>query len=177
METMRMRKRFARSVAGIAVATAPAAMLAFGGATAGAAPPNPPTAIGPTKVPLGGALRRCDFSDDTHLPGAGTGSAFALISTTGSKLIAEVHLTIAAPDTHYNVRLIELPQPANRCSVGDAGTAVGALDTDAGGNANVTIQEDVLPGATGAWVFIEGPPGISKQLSGDFYTSDFVVPI
>ena len=35
-----------------------------------------------------------------------------------------------------------------------------------------------MPGATGAWVYIEGPPGGSnKHISGEFYTSDFVAPV
>jgi len=168
-------RSFKTSVAGVAVATASAAMLALGTETAAAAPPNP---HGATMVALGSTLRRCDFSDQTHVSGTGTASAYAIISRTRSnQVVADVHLAVAAPDTHYNVRLIELPQPTNRCKPGDPGTAVASIDTDAAGNGSVTLQEDVLPGATGAWVFIEGPLVSYEMLSGDFYTSDFVAAI
>jgi len=175
---MHQLRSFKTSVAGFAVATACVATLALGTQTAVAAPPSPPNPKGATIVAMGSILRRCDFSDQTHVSGTGTGQASAIISTTRShQVVAEVNLGAAAPDTHYDVRLIELPQPANRCQPGDPGTAVGWIDTDGAGNGNVTLQEDVQPGATGAWVFIEGPSVPYEMLSGDFYTSDFPAAI
>jgi hypothetical protein len=162
-----------KSMAGIVVATAPALMLAVGPGTAAAAPPNGSNPGGATQVPVSRTLRRCDFSNDTHVSPAGTGSGMAFISSTGSTVNADVHLTIARPDTRYIVRLIQVPRPTLTCGVGDPGTAFGAIDTDVAGNGDVSIQDNVIRGATGAWVFIfAGPPD-----DMDFYTSDVMAAI
>jgi hypothetical protein len=175
---MHQLRSFKASMAGVAVATASAATLAVGTQTAAAAPPASPKPTGATIVGMSSILRRCDFSDQTHVSGVGIGQASAIISTAGShQVVADVRLAAAAPDTHYDVRLIELPQPANRCQPGDPGTAVGWIDTDGAGNGNVTLQEGVLPGATAAWVFIEGPSVPYEMLAGDYYTSDFPAAI
>jgi hypothetical protein len=173
--TMHQYKRFVTAAAVGAIA---ATMLSMSAGPAVAAPPLGSTPGGPTFVPLSGTLRRCDFSDDTHTSNNGVGSAFAVISRPAANTVtAEVHLIGGIPGIYYGVRLIEMPRPVpNRCGVGDPGTAVGTLNTDGGGNATVTIQGDVAPGTTGVWVIVEGPPG-DTDLTGDFYTSDFVAAI
>jgi hypothetical protein len=176
---MRQVKRFVTSAAAIGVATASAAALGIGTEGAAAAPPLGRPSNGAAILALSPILKRCDFSDDTHVAAAGNATGFAVISSDGSKVTAEVHLLTAIPDIMYNVRLIEMPRPSgNRCNVGDGGTAVDWLYTDDGGNGSQTLRADVIPGATGAWVLVEGPSGgNSKILSGEFYSSDSVAPI
>lgn len=155
----------------IAAVMAAAVMLPAGSAVASAFPSDGTTAERATIVPFSEVLRRCDHSDETHVPTTGTGSGVAIISTTGANEVrADVRLQIATPGIRYFVRLIEVPPPTSRCGAGNPGVAVGTIDTDGGGNGTVTIEQTVLPGTTGAWVFIDGPPG-------DFYSSDFVAPV
>ncbi|OIN80546.1 hypothetical protein [Mycobacterium malmoense] len=138
-------------------------------------------AEGATTVVLDGDLRRCDFSLVTTAPmvprpGLGTGSA--LIHTTGSTAIAEVHLVDAPePGAHFDVGLIQEPRPASAtCGPGDPGTAFTGMDTDAAGSATVTIQDTIRPGTTGVWVIVERP-NANSQNPAEFYTSEFVVPV
>ena len=154
----------------VATPMAAAAMLAAGSGIAAADGSTGINAERATVVPLSQVLRRCDFSNETHVPGAGSGSAVSIISSTGSNVTAEVQMTTATPGIRYFVRLVETPPPTDRCRPGNPGVAAGTIDTDAGGNGTVTLQEGVLPGTTGAFVFIEGPPG-------DFYSSDVLAPI
>ncbi len=152
-------------------------LIALGAGTAAATPvqPNP---NGATRVDLGKANYGCNFNPEPSGGGTGTGSGFAIINTTGSnglngsngpnKVIAEVHLTNAAPNTTYNVRLIELP--STTCEVGDTGVVGGTIQTNAAGNGNVNLQENVVTNATGAWVSVLGP-------GSDLYTSSQEVPV
>jgi hypothetical protein len=83
----------------------------------------------------------------------------------------------AAPDTGYVVKLIELPRPGASCGAGETGVAAGQLNTDDAGNGATTVGDGVMSGATGIWVSIEGPQGDSRILSGDYRSSDYVVPM
>ena len=74
---MHQLRSFKMSVPAFAVATVSAAMLAVGTQTAAAAPPAAPNPTGTTIVGMGSTLRRCDFSDQTHVSGTGTGQASA----------------------------------------------------------------------------------------------------
>jgi hypothetical protein len=172
-------KRFVTSVAGLVVVMTPAAMLAVGSGNAAADGSSAASSQGPTTVAMSTILRTCDFSNDTHIPAAGDGQAYSLISRTGSTVTAEVHLYSRLPFIHHNVRLIEMPRPSSApCGPGQPGTGFGSIDTDWAGNGTTTIQAPVAPGATGAWVFIEGPDGgNTKVMTGDFWTSDFVAAI
>ncbi len=179
-----MMHQFKLLATSVAVAAAPAAMIALsaGAGTAAAAPvqPNP---NGATKVQLSTTNRGCNFNQQESGTGMGTGSGFAIINTTGSnspngsngsnKVIAEVHLTNAAPNTTYNVRLIELPS-GSTCPIGAPGVVGGTIQTNAAGNGNVNLQEDVVPNATGAWVSVVGP---DLATGPDLYTSGQVVPV
>ncbi|MCW2688209.1 MAG: hypothetical protein JWR37_3099 [Mycobacterium sp.] len=159
----------------VAVATVPTMMLGIGAGTAAAAPPS---TGGGTMVPFSIVLRRCDFSNNAYTGVLAHGTGFAIIRTGewNHKVTAEVHLSTASSDTRFTVKLIQLPRPGYTCNPGDPGTAFATLDTDAAGNANViTLQQDVLPGATGAWVYIDGPAPYGAPT--EFYSSDFVVPI
>jgi hypothetical protein len=154
----------------VATPVAAASMLAAGSGTAGADGPTGVTADHATIVPMSQVLRRCDFTDETFVWPSGSGSATSIVSSTGSNVSADVRLTMAVPGIRYFVRLVETPPPTDRCRPGNPGVAAGTIDTDAGGNGTVSLEEAVLPGTTGAWVFIEGPPA-------DFYSSDFLAPV
>ena len=112
------------------------------------------------------------------MPPAGNGNSQAFIGTGGTSTVtADVHLAVGKPNTPYNVRLIQVPRPASQpCNAGDPGVATGVLNTDGVGTGAVTVQDSVRSGATGAWVFIEGPPD-PGEIRGEFYTSDLITSL
>ncbi len=137
-------------------------------------------AQGGTTVVLDSYERRCDFSKVTEAawiprPPEGTGSA--LISASGSRAVAQVHMAIPdEPGTHYDVGLIQEPRPSSAtCGPGDPGTAFTGMDTDGAGNATVTVQDAIRPGTTGVWVIVERA-NPNSQNPAEFYTSEFLVP-
>jgi hypothetical protein len=80
------------------------------------------------------------------------------------------------PGTHYDVGLIQEPRPSSAtCGPGDPGTAFTGMDTDAAGNATVTVQDSIRQGTTGVWVMVERANPHSQN-PAEFYTSEFVVP-
>jgi hypothetical protein len=174
---MRQLKGFARSVAVIAGATAPAAMIGLGVATAVAAPPNQPDPNSAARVELGATTRDCSFNPvggpaasatAATRPRTDQGTSFAIIVTTLNQVIAEVYLTNAVPNAAYNVRLIELP--SSTCASGAPGVAATTIQTDPAGNGIVDLRTDVIPGATGAWVAV-------LDGSGQVYTSNTIAPV
>lgn len=169
---------FAAALSGTALVTASAALLpAAGVGSAAPAPLDSPRQSGPTLVPMSTAWRRCDHSVSTFPPIAGDGAAYALISRQANQVVADVHLSTADPDTQYGVRLIQMPRSSNSyCSDHSPGTVASPLYADGAGNATITLTADVVPGATGAWVMIEGPQTLSKPY-GQMYTSDYVAAI
>ena len=134
-----------------------------------------------TRVPLKSDARLCDFSLVTTAapvsrPLLGFGST--LISTSGSKATAEVHLVDASsPGTHFDVGLIEEPRPSSAtCGPGDPGTAFTGMDTDGAGSGTVTVQGTMRQGTTGLWVIVErGDP--HSYTPAEVYTSEFVAPV
>ncbi|MCV7441089.1 hypothetical protein H7K33_02495 [Mycobacterium paraense] len=162
--------RLGTSVAALAVAISPAATFAIADAAG----------QGGTTVVLDTDLRRCDFSrvnEAAWIPRAALGSGSALISTSGSRAVAQVHMTIPnAPGTHYDVGLIQEPRPSSAtCGPGDPGTAFTGMDTDGAGNATVTVQDSLRQGTTGVWVIVERA-NPNSQNPAEFYTSEFLVP-
>jgi hypothetical protein len=106
----------------------------------------------------------------------GTGSA--IVRTGGGRAVAEVHLVDAPePGMHYDVGLIEEPRPSSStCGPGDPGTAFTGMDLDGAGNGTATVTDTIRPGTTGVWVIIERP-NANSQNPGEFYTSEFLVPV
>jgi hypothetical protein len=157
--------------AGVAcgVAATSAVTLAFGTGTAGAESAK--------MVPLSSFLRRCDWSVAQYTPSATTGTAYALISRSGSTVTAEVHAAGVRPDIWYGVRLVLVPRTGISCNASDPGVGMGRLYTDGRGIGTTTVSAPVMSGADGAWVSLEGPLGNMSHLSGDFRTSDYVAPI
>jgi hypothetical protein len=134
-------------------------------------------ADGTSVVPLSSILRECDSRSEPYLPSETTGTGFAIVGRMGNTVTAEVHMSSVIPDIWYGVRLVQVPRPGIGCGAGAPGVGFGQLYTDDAGNGFVTVQAPVMQGATGAWVSVEGPLGNSKDISGDFRTSDFVASI
>ncbi len=168
---MHILTRLGTSPAASAVVISPAATFEVAGAAA----------EGGTTVAMDSYERRCDFSEVTEAawiprPPEGTGSA--LISTSGSRAVAQVHMAIPnEPGTHYDVGLIQEPRPSSAtCGPGAPGTAFTGMDTDGAGNATVTVQDSIRQGTTGVWVIIERA-NPNSQNPAEFYTSEFLVPV
>ncbi|OBI16887.1 hypothetical protein A5712_02695 [Mycobacterium sp. E2327] len=163
--------RLGTCTAAIAVVIAPAETFEIGNAAAESG----------TRVALDGSERRCDFSLVTTaptMPRALEGDGSAVISTSGSRAVAQVHMTIPnEPGTHFDVGLIQEPRPSSAtCGPGDPGTAFSGMDTDAAGNATVTVADSVRPGTTGVWVIVERA-NPNSQNPAEFYTSEFLAPV
>jgi hypothetical protein len=134
-----------------------------------------------TRVALDSAERLCDFTRVTiapKLPRPMMGTGTAVINTSGPKAVAEVHVAIPnEPGTHYDVGLIQEPRPSSAtCGPGDPGTAFTGMDTDAAGNATVTVADGIRQGTTGVWVIVERADP-NSQNPAEFYTSEFLAPV
>jgi hypothetical protein len=135
---------------------------------------------GGTIVALDSKLRNCDFSAVStpplgQEPALATGNA--RIHKSGSSVVAEVYLADSpAPNTHFDVGLIQEPRPSSApCGPGAPGTAFVGLQTDPAGVGTVTVQDALRPGTTGVWVLIERPSPHSQD-PAEYYTSEFLVP-
>ena len=123
-------------------------------------------------MPLTTTNRDCDGNVATGA-GAGGGTGFVIFNQTASgKLIANVVLENAAPNTTYNIRLIQTPNSVTNDCQPFNGPGEATFTTDAYGNGSVNYQEAVLSSATGAFVAVNNQttPGT------DFYTTQ-VVPV
>jgi hypothetical protein len=169
---MRQLTRFVACAAAMMAGTS-VAVLGDGSGTA-AADGVSASADGSQVMPLSSYLRMCDWSATPYVPSDTKGTGYAIISRTGNTVTAEVHMVMVIPDIWYGVRLVEVPRPGISCGAGDPGVGFGQLYTDDVGTGTVTVQAPVMQGATGAWVSVEGPLGVAKQLTGDFRTSDYV---
>lgn len=168
---MRALTRVGTCAAAITVVITPAATFEI--TTAGAE--------GATTVVMDNYLRRCDFSrvaEAPKVPSPMLGTGSALIRTSGSRAVAEVHLyDEPEPGTHFDVGLIQMPRPSSStCGPGDPGTAFTGMDTDGAGNGTAVVQDTIRPGTTGVWVIIERANG-NSQTPAEFYTSEFVAPV
>lgn len=172
---MRQLTRFVACAAAMMAGTS-VAVLGDGSGTA-AADGVSASADNSQVVPLSSYLRRCDWSQAPYVPSDTKGTGYAIISRTGNTVTAEVHMVTVIPDIWYGVRLVQVPRPGISCGAGEPGVGFGQLYTDDVGTGTATVQAPVMQGATGAWVSVEGPLGIAKQLSGDFRTSDYVAHI
>ena len=128
-------------------------------------------------VPLSATYRSCDFTKAHHVSANGFGSGTSTISSDGASVSADVFLMIGRPNTPYQVRLIQGPRPGTqKCNAGDPGVASAVLNTDGNGTGAVTLHDALRPGATNAWVFIDGPPDVG-EIRGEFYTSELLTSL
>lgn len=162
-----MRQRILNTVAA-AVVAAPAVIVGVGTANA----------EGGTFVAFTETYRRCDFSDTAHLAAKAFARPTAVVRTAGSDVIADVQLVLAIPDTPYDVRLIEAPRSsASTCNGGEPGVVAGVLMTDDSGAGSLTLREPIASGENGAWLSVSRPGDWGPAAPGEFYGTDFIVPI
>lgn len=169
---MRQTTRILTLAAAMALISPPGAALADGTGDAGVA-----AGAGGTVLPFSQIMRRCDFSETDYNGPTGYASPMGTLRSDGSTLTADVRMTGAVPNMHYDIRLIQLPRSsAAYCWGADPGVAQGSLNTDGAGAASITLQDAVEPWATGAWVFISRPDRFSQN-PAEFYTTDFIAKI
>ncbi|MGE5696153.1 MAG: hypothetical protein ACM4D3_13240 [Candidatus Sericytochromatia bacterium] len=164
---MRQLTRF-MAAAAATVMTATSGALALGASVAAADDTSGRV------VPLSSVLRRCDWSSAPYVPSDSRGSGYAVISQNGSTASADIYIQAMRPDIWYGVRFIQVPRPGIGCGAGDPGVGMARIYTDGAGNGSATVSAPLMNGATGAWVSVEGPLGVQNQLTGDFWTSDYV---
>jgi hypothetical protein len=126
-------------------------------------------------VPLSAIYRSCDFTRLNYVSAVGTAHGQVVIGTGGTHTVtARVDMSIAAPNTPYQVRLIQGPRAGTQmCNAGDPGVASAVLNTDGNGIGTVTLSAPLQSGAANAWVFVDSPP-FPGQIRGEFYTSEMV---
>lgn len=104
---------------------------------------------------------------------AGAGTAMTMVPLDNQTTQCET----AVPASTYQVRLVQVPRSlAAPCDPGDAGVATGVMYIDGLGNGSTTVTSPRMPGATGAGVFVEGPPHPGR-MHGDIYTSSYIAAI
>src|SRR5690348_7038963 len=146
-----------KSRVAVIAAVAMVAALGLGAPAAGAA------ATAAQKTPLTQTNRDCD---GTVIPPESSQSfGFAVVTNPAAgKLVAAVALKHAAPNTTYNIRLIQILSGDSDCGSYISGPFDGTLTTDDLGNGNANIQEPVLPVASSVFVDING-----QVNPGDFF--------
>lgn len=128
-------------------------------------------------MPLSSQLRACDGTKLAWVAAVGDARATAHLTNDGSgSIVTTIDLATAPPNTHYDVRVIQVPRPSNDCAPGSPGVIVGGLQTDAAGVGNTTFRGPIRSGATGAWVIVERPAA-NSQTPAEFYTSEFAAPL
>jgi hypothetical protein len=141
-------------------------------ATGLAASPTAAAAV----MPLSSQWRACDGTKLPWASAVGDARATAQVNASGPTIVANVDLATTLPDTHYDVRVIQIPRPSSGCAAGDPGVIVGSVQTDASGAGSTTFQGPVQSGATGAWIIVERPSD-SSQTPAEFYTSEFAASV
>jgi hypothetical protein len=149
------------------------ALVAAATGGSGVAVAGPPAGAGDGRIlPLSAKYRACDFSENDYVSARGAASGQAVVSLVGNTIIADVNLGVTPPFSEYRVRVIQIPRPADQpCVQGNPGVAAAMLRTDGNGIGSVTVSGPRQSGATGAWVFVDGPPRPGK-IQGEFYTTD-----
>jgi hypothetical protein len=170
---MRGMSRLGKSATAMTVMTASALTSALlpGAGTATAAAP----------IPINSDLRNCDFSlvaTSQQVPRTTVGRGTADIRTSGSTVVADVHMTFSnQPGAHFDAGLIQVPRPSSAtCDPGDPGTTYTSLDTDPSGTANVTITAPIRQGTTGVFILVKTPQP-HNQTPGEFYTTEYLAPV
>jgi hypothetical protein len=139
---------------------------------ASASPPPVSMAV----MPLSSQWRACDGTLLKWVSAVGDARATAHIGASSGSLVTTIDMATALPDTHYDVRVIQVPRSPMGCAAGAPGVIVGGLQTDAAGVGSTTFQGPIQSGATGAWVIVERPSG-SSQTPAEFYSSEFATAI
>jgi len=115
------------------------------------APPAGAGAVAAQKMPLTQTNRACDAA---AVDGGEQAAAFGSVAVTrpaSGKLVATARLEGARPSTVYAVRLIQVVPGDADCRAVD-----GFLTTDDLGSGKATVEQKLLPGATRAWLVLNG---------------------
>ncbi len=158
---------FAAALIGVGSLLSSAALTA---PPASAAPPSMSKAV----MPLLSQWRACDGTQLKWVPAVGFARATAHMGTDTGNVVTTIDMATATPNTHYDVRVIQIPRSPMGCAAGAPGVIAGGLQTDAAGVGSTTFRGPVQSGATGAWVMVERPSG-SSQTPAEFYSSDFAI--
>ncbi|TPG29608.1 hypothetical protein [Mycolicibacterium hodleri] len=158
-----------------------ATLIGVGSLLPTAALAAPPASAAPVDVsmsvmPLSSNWRACDGTLLKWVDAVGDARATAHVGAHSGAVITTIDMATALPNTHYDVRVIQVPRSPMGCEAGAPGVIVGGLQTDAAGVGSTTFQGPVQSGATGAWVIVERPSG-SSQTPAEFYTSEFATSI
>lgn len=164
-----------------------ATLVAFAAASVGvgllfssmsvAVPPasaTPPTTA-MSVMPLSSQWRACDGTDLRWVRAVGFVQGTAHMGVDSGSVVTTIDMATATPNTHYDVRVIQVPRSPMGCAAGAPGVIVGGLQTDATGAGTTTVRGPIESGATGAWVMVERPSD-SSQTPAEFYSTDFVKP-
>jgi hypothetical protein len=135
-----------------------------------------PQPVAMAVMPLSSQWRACDGTLLKWVSAVGYARATAHMGTSSGSLVTTIDMATALPDTHYDVRVIQVPRSPMGCAAGAPGVIVGGLQTDAAGVGSTTFQGPIQSGATGAWVIVERPSG-SSQTPAEFYSSEFATSI
>jgi hypothetical protein len=128
-------------------------------------------------MPLRSTFRACDHTPLHWVNAVGYARATANLSNTGSgTIVATVDMATAEPDTHYDIRVIQMPLASTNCGPGAPGVLVGGLQTNAVGAGTATVQGAAASGTTGAWVIVDRP-AYNSQTPAEFYTSEYIAAI
>jgi hypothetical protein len=117
---------------------------------------------GSTMVPFSIHLKSCDssgvcISNIFGVSPATRQTTYVVIGRTSVTVTPQTHLVDAAPATICGLRSVEMPRWGVRCGANDPGVAVSALNIESAGNGTATVQESVMPDATGTWISVERP--------------------
>ena len=137
------------------------------------AAPRASAAPAMTVMPLSSQWRACDGTDLRWVRAVGYVQGTAHVGVDSGSVITTVDMATATPNTHYDVRVIQVPRYPMGCAAGAPGVIVGGLNTDATGAGSTTLRGPIQSGATGAWVMVERPSD-SSQTPAEFYSTDFV---
>ncbi|MDG4666744.1 hypothetical protein [Mycobacterium sp. 236(2023)] len=154
-----------------------AALLSAGlvGGNPGIAAAEQGATAAPVSLPFSQIQRRCDFSQFQYRGGGYYARATADVRIAGGEIVADVVLVTGAPNTHYDVKLIQMPRDSSRsCNAGDPGVSVAGLMTDAGGTGRTTVRGPIESWATGVWASVTRPNAFSQNPE-EFYTSDMII--
>jgi hypothetical protein len=152
---MHQPARFVASLTGIivSVTTQSVAGMVYGLRTA--------AADGSTMVPLSINLKRCDtsylFQQYCAVLPATRQTTYIVIIRTIVNVTPKTHLVEAAPATICGLRLVEMSRSGVDYSANEPGIAVSSLNIEWAGTGTATVQDSVIPGATGAWISVERP--------------------
>ena len=151
----------------ITVVMAVVAMIGFGTGSAAAEAANG------EMVPLSSIFRACDFSRTGFVSAMGGGSGQVFIGTGGTSTVTADVTPADRQAQHSLQRQTDTGAPTGVAAVQCRGPRRrdGRVEHRRQRDRRSDRERQCCSGATGAWVFVEGPPD-PGEIRGEFYTSD-----